>query len=232
MVQNFEMKSFPCLKCGGHIGYEPSDAGQVGACPHCGTPNIVPKDRRIVAAILTAVILSFVVLLFYIHRPPEQTITVSTVEKSPLIVKTPPTTPPPTPPKPAALTETNPIPAQTQPEPSVELKLTRYNMGQENERLRLITQDYGIDPTDRLLRQLNLVKSDSVLLSNQLVKLDMGQSNAPLAKAYLEGSLDYLSLAKINIQQALAQRSAEIDRDIKQLEIDGQKKFMREFYGY
>ena len=105
-------------------------------------------------------------------------------------------------------------------------------MGQENERLRLITQDYGIDPTDRLLRQLNLVKSDSVLLSNQLVKLDLGQSNAPLAKAYLEGSLDYLSLAKINIQQALAQRSAEVDRDIKQLEIDGQKKFMREFYGY
>lgn len=185
-----------------------------------------------VAAILTAVMLSCVVFLFYIHRPSEQSITVSTVEESPLIIKTPPTTPPPAPPKPAALTETNPIPAQTQPERSVELKLTRYNMGQENERLRLITQDYGIDPTDRLLRQLNLVKSDSVLLSNQLVKLDLGQSNAPLAKAYLEGSLDYLSLAKINIQQALAQRSAEVDRDIKQLEIDGQKKFMREFYGY
>lgn len=227
------MKSFPCLNCGGHIGYESSDAGQVGACPHCGTPNIVPKDRRMIAAILTTLILCCGVFLFYIHHPTKQSITVSSVEESPFIVKTPATAPSAPLPKQAVLKETNPIiPAQMQLEPSMELKLARYNMGQENERLRLITQDYGIDPTDRLLRQLNLVKIDSASLSNQLLRLEMVQSNAPLAKAYIAGSLDYLSLAKINIQQALAQRSAEVDRDIKQLEIDGQKKFMREFYGH
>lgn len=106
-----------------------------------------------------------------------------------------------------------------------------FQRGQDFEKRRLVSQDYGTDPTDRLIRQLNQINADLAIYTN-LVTKPAFTNRTPEQQAFTRGSLVYALQSQLTVYHALVDRQAELERDINQLTIDKQRQFMRSFYGY
>ncbi|MGD0251924.1 MAG: hypothetical protein ABSC01_04445 [Verrucomicrobiota bacterium] len=103
---------------------------------------------------------------------------------------------------------------------SPEEKQTQFQLGQEAARREFVRFDYGIDPTDKMLR--NYYRLTSMLGTN------FDTVNTTNMTIYEKAeTLENIKLLQQTIA-GLRERAATVDRDIKQLQIDKQKEF---FFG-
>jgi TP901 family phage tail tape measure protein len=87
--------------------------------------------------------------------------------------------------------------------------------------------DYGIDPTAKLLQQRKALMEDMAAVQERLTRVGIGSAEqAELAGRYLE---DQNRVYQIGV--SLAERRADVEREIHQLIIDQGKEFTRSFLG-
>lgn len=97
-----------------------------------------------------------------------------------------------------------------------------FSQGMEDERLRLLAKDYGADKTDHLSNQYYQAVADFNYLTNAITKIAISNPQ----RYRLQGQMYYANKSAVELLNALRERKYEVEREIKQLQIDQQRQFI------